>query len=208
MRHKPYIFFFIKNYQFDLPYMVKQWDDTDTHVEEPIAILGGRSITLDKVLLPTAKKRCADFGWTSPTPGVKSAWCHRPRSGFEPMPTYQYRCDKCGKKFERTETISEHEAMKTKCPRCGSTKVSFVPGNRRLTALLPEVHYLQPADLLGNYMAQEKLRSIAIDTAESPLPQRAFELLWLAFESADGLLVGRDAGGAAELLRAPRSCNR
>ena len=49
-------------------------------------------------------------------------------------------------------------------------------------------------------MAQEKLRSIAIDTAESPLPQQALELLWLAFESADGLLVGRDAGGASELL--------
>ena len=50
-------------------------------------------------------------------------------SGFEPMPTYQYRCDKCGKKFERTETISEHEGAKAKCPKCGSTKVSFVPGN-------------------------------------------------------------------------------
>ena len=53
---------------------------------------------------------------------------------------------------------------------------------------------------LGNYMAQEKLRPIAIDTAESPLPQQALELLWLAFESTDGLLVGPDAGGAAELL--------
>jgi putative FmdB family regulatory protein len=48
---------------------------------------------------------------------------------FEPMPTYQYRCDKCGKKFERNETISEHEALKLKCPKCGSKKVSFVPGN-------------------------------------------------------------------------------
>ena len=45
------------------------------------------------------------------------------------MPTYQYRCDKCGKKFERNETISEHEALKLKCPKCGSKKVSFVPGN-------------------------------------------------------------------------------
>src|SRR5262249_46138132 len=34
--------------------------------------------------------------------------------GFQPMPTYQYRCDKCGKKFERNETISEHEAMKNR----------------------------------------------------------------------------------------------
>jgi putative FmdB family regulatory protein len=45
------------------------------------------------------------------------------------MPTYQYRCEKCRKKFERTETISEHEALKLKCPKCGSKKVSFVPGN-------------------------------------------------------------------------------
>ena len=33
------------------------------------------------------------------------------------MPTYQYRCEKCGKRFERTETISEHAAMKPQCPR-------------------------------------------------------------------------------------------
>ena len=45
------------------------------------------------------------------------------------MPTYQYRCEKCGKKFERNETISEHEAVKLKCAKCGSQKVSFVPGN-------------------------------------------------------------------------------
>ena len=45
------------------------------------------------------------------------------------MPTYQYRCEKCGKKFEHIETISEHEATRPKCPKCGSKKVSFVPGN-------------------------------------------------------------------------------
>jgi putative FmdB family regulatory protein len=45
------------------------------------------------------------------------------------MPTYQYRCEKCGKKFERTETISAHEAVKLKCPKCGSKMVSFVPKN-------------------------------------------------------------------------------
>jgi putative FmdB family regulatory protein len=45
------------------------------------------------------------------------------------MPTYHYRCEKCGKKFERTETISEHEATKPTCPKCGSKKVCFVPGN-------------------------------------------------------------------------------
>jgi putative FmdB family regulatory protein len=44
------------------------------------------------------------------------------------MPTYQYRCAGCGKAFERTETISEHEKAKPQCPKCGSKKVSVVPG--------------------------------------------------------------------------------
>ena len=39
------------------------------------------------------------------------------------MPTYQYRCAECGKAFERTETISEHEKAKPQCPKCGSKKV-------------------------------------------------------------------------------------
>ena len=45
------------------------------------------------------------------------------------MPTYKYRCEKCGKRFERTETISEHRTSKAKCPTCGSEKVSQIPGN-------------------------------------------------------------------------------
>ena len=44
------------------------------------------------------------------------------------MPTYQYRCEKCGKTFERTETMSEHEAAKPQCPNYRSKKVSAVPG--------------------------------------------------------------------------------
>jgi hypothetical protein len=31
--------------------------------------------------------------------------------------------------FERTETISEHEVAKPKCPKCGNKKVSVVPGH-------------------------------------------------------------------------------
>jgi putative FmdB family regulatory protein len=45
------------------------------------------------------------------------------------VPTYQYRCDKCGEKFERSETISEHETSKPKCPKCASKKAFQVPGN-------------------------------------------------------------------------------
>jgi putative FmdB family regulatory protein len=44
------------------------------------------------------------------------------------MPTYSYRCEKCGKNFERTETMSEHEKGKAQCPKCGSKNVSAVPG--------------------------------------------------------------------------------
>ncbi|HBH40952.1 MAG TPA: FmdB family transcriptional regulator [Rhizobiales bacterium] len=44
------------------------------------------------------------------------------------MPTYNYRCEKCGKTFERAETISEHETARPQCPKCGSKNVSAVPG--------------------------------------------------------------------------------
>jgi putative FmdB family regulatory protein len=44
------------------------------------------------------------------------------------VPTYQYCCAKCEKTFERTETISEREVAKLQCPKCGSKKVSAVPG--------------------------------------------------------------------------------
>jgi putative FmdB family regulatory protein len=41
------------------------------------------------------------------------------------MPTYRYHCEKCGKKFERTETISEHDEVNPQCTKCGSKKVTF-----------------------------------------------------------------------------------
>ena len=44
------------------------------------------------------------------------------------VPTYQYRCNECGKSFERTETMTEHEAHKVRCPKCNSKMVTQVPG--------------------------------------------------------------------------------
>ena len=44
------------------------------------------------------------------------------------VPTYQYRCEKCGKTFERIESMAEHENAKAKCPKCDSKKVTQVPG--------------------------------------------------------------------------------
>ena len=39
------------------------------------------------------------------------------------MPTYDYRCGKCGKRFPLKMTIAEHDASKSRCPKCGSRKV-------------------------------------------------------------------------------------
>ena len=39
------------------------------------------------------------------------------------MPTYDYRCDKCGKRFSLTMTIAEHDTKRTRCPKCKSVRV-------------------------------------------------------------------------------------
>ncbi len=40
------------------------------------------------------------------------------------MPTYEYRCVKCGEKFERQENLKEHEAHSARCPKCGGEQVT------------------------------------------------------------------------------------
>jgi putative FmdB family regulatory protein len=42
------------------------------------------------------------------------------------MPTYAYRCEQCGERFERSEHLAEHTAAKPRCPKCGSDKVVSV----------------------------------------------------------------------------------
>ncbi|MCX7885862.1 MAG: zinc ribbon domain-containing protein [Verrucomicrobiae bacterium] len=39
------------------------------------------------------------------------------------MPTYDYKCLSCQKKFSVRMTITEHEKRKAKCPKCGSQKL-------------------------------------------------------------------------------------
>lgn len=40
------------------------------------------------------------------------------------MPTYEYSCKKCGKKFAQVLTISEHSRKKVHCPKCSSKQVA------------------------------------------------------------------------------------
>ncbi len=39
------------------------------------------------------------------------------------MPSYDFVCEKCKKKFTLFLTISEYEKTKFRCPKCKSTKV-------------------------------------------------------------------------------------
>ena len=39
------------------------------------------------------------------------------------MPTYDYSCRKCGKKFSLIMRISEHEKKKVRCPKCEAHQV-------------------------------------------------------------------------------------
>ena len=39
------------------------------------------------------------------------------------MPTYEYRCQKCGETFEQVQHISEHETAQPPCPKCESHEV-------------------------------------------------------------------------------------
>jgi putative FmdB family regulatory protein len=39
------------------------------------------------------------------------------------MPTYEYLCSKCEKKFTVILSIKDHDAGKAKCPKCGGKKL-------------------------------------------------------------------------------------
>jgi putative FmdB family regulatory protein len=43
--------------------------------------------------------------------------------GGEWMPSYDYKCMKCNKKFTAILSIGEHDAGKVKCPKCGGKKL-------------------------------------------------------------------------------------
>jgi len=40
------------------------------------------------------------------------------------MPTYEFKCEKCKKRFSLMMTISEYEKKKIRCPKCKSVRVN------------------------------------------------------------------------------------
>jgi putative FmdB family regulatory protein len=45
------------------------------------------------------------------------------------MPSYEFQCQKCSKKFSTSLSIKEREEGKYKCPKCGSRKAQPVYSN-------------------------------------------------------------------------------
>ena len=45
------------------------------------------------------------------------------------MPTYVYRCVKCGEEFEKIMTVAEREQARPACPACKSRQVKQVLGS-------------------------------------------------------------------------------
>jgi putative FmdB family regulatory protein len=45
------------------------------------------------------------------------------RKEGDEMPSYEYRCPSCKKKFTVILSMKEHEARKAKCPKCGGKKL-------------------------------------------------------------------------------------
>lgn len=46
--------------------------------------------------------------------------------GSSRMPTYEYRCPKCGKHFSKVESIEVHGRKRPACPKCKSAQVEQV----------------------------------------------------------------------------------
>ena len=43
------------------------------------------------------------------------------------MPTYEYRCEKCRKRFTVVQRISEHTGRAPACPKCRSRSTRQLP---------------------------------------------------------------------------------
>jgi putative FmdB family regulatory protein len=39
------------------------------------------------------------------------------------MPTYEYRCISCKRKFTIILSVREHDSKRIKCPKCGSRRI-------------------------------------------------------------------------------------
>lgn len=94
-----------------------------THIGHPCAWMGKavpvQSVTVppgtfERLVLQLSRNLTSDRAFAH-------QWLER-----DAMPTYEYRCVKCGHVFERSEHVAEHEKVHPQCPKCGSAEVEAV----------------------------------------------------------------------------------
>lgn len=42
------------------------------------------------------------------------------------MPTYEFKCKKCGHRFNLSESVTEHDKHQEKCPLCAGVEIQNV----------------------------------------------------------------------------------
>jgi len=53
-------------------------------------------------------------------------WSDALLKGGSFMPTYEYRCGSCGKKFSILMSMAEYGKRRVKCPKCGKSRVTQI----------------------------------------------------------------------------------
>jgi putative FmdB family regulatory protein len=81
-----------------------------------------------RILLSTARLACGLWAYTKLRLMASVRTHARPPSCLQApaMPTYEFRCEKCGTVFECQEHITEHEKSHPSCPNCKSEAVEPV----------------------------------------------------------------------------------
>jgi len=88
------------------------------------------------------------------------------------MPTYEYKCPKCGTRFERLQKISAPPGAK--CPKCGARAARLISGGHGLVfkgSGFYETDYKRPSDKAKHDRAGSKPKDGGDKPAAAPKPE-------------------------------------
>ena len=89
------------------------------------------------------------------------------------MPTYDYKCPKCGTVFERVQKITS--SPKLPCPKCGATAQRVISGGHGLVfkgSGFYETDYKRPGEKAKHDKKKAKEESGASGGGEKPAPSK------------------------------------
>jgi putative FmdB family regulatory protein len=85
------------------------------------------------------------------------------------MPTYEYKCPKCGTRFEKFQRITAKPG--TPCPKCGTTAERLISGGHGLVfkgSGFYETDYKRPSDKAKH----DRVKPTHKDGGEKPAPAK------------------------------------